>query len=112
MRRCTRLTSPLLAKLVDVLTLLRSGFISPSAPLSKSFDCDPIQLSPDDIQALEKIVRAWGQPEIGCTRNLNEIIYIALCRLQWDLDSGCEDEVVEEVQREIDYRLWCARNSL
>ena len=58
------------------------------------------------------MVRPWAQPETGHTRNFNEFIYLALCRLQWDLDSGCEDEVVEEMQREIDYRLWCARNSL
>ena len=112
MRRRKGLTSLLPAKLANVLTLLRSSITSPSAPLSGPFACDPIQLSPDEVQALEKIVSPEAQPEIGCTRNFNEIIYIALCHLQSDLDSGCKDEVVEEVQREIDYRLWCARNSL
>jgi hypothetical protein len=68
-------------------------------------------MPPDDVQALEKIVKPWAQPEIGSVRNFNEIIYIALRRLQRDLNSGCRDEVIEEVQREIDYRLWCARNS-
>jgi hypothetical protein len=32
--------------------------------------------------------------------------------LKRDLDSGCKDEVIEDVQKEIDYRLWCVRNSL
>ena len=109
MGRRTGPTSPLFAKL---LTLLRGRFVSPSAPLSSRIGCDPIQMSPDDVQALETIVRPWIPPGISHPRNFNEIIDIALRRLQWDLNFGCTDEVIEEVQREIDYRLWCARNSL
>ena len=41
-----------------------------------------------------------------------KIIEIALRRLQWELDSGREDEIIEDLQREIDYRLWCDRCDL
>ena len=64
--------------------------------------------SPDDAQILE-IVAAWDTELPGYVRNLHEIIVIALLRLQWELESGCEDEIIEDMQREIAYRLWCAK---
>ena len=64
--------------------------------------------SPDDAQILE-IVAAWDTQLPGCARNLHEIIVIALRRLRWELESGCQDEVIEDMQREIAYRVWCAK---
>jgi hypothetical protein len=58
------------------------------------------------------MVEQWGSPKPGRARNINEIIDIALHRLEWDLAFGCRDEVITDVQFEIDYRLWCARNCL
>jgi hypothetical protein len=106
MSSCTRLTSPLLAK----WTLWRSHDVAPAS--KQRVGLDPVALSPDDVLALEQMVEQWGSPKPVFTRNINEIIDIALRRLQWDLDSGCKNEVIEEAQCEIDYRLWCARNSL
>jgi hypothetical protein len=103
MSRCARLTSPLLAK----LTWWRSHDAAPASKPSSSHD--PILLSSNDVEALERIVDQWAE---GMTNNRNEIIDIALRRLQRDLDSGFMDEVIEDVQQEIDYRLWCVRNSL
>jgi len=72
-------------------------------------NCDPGSIfSPDDAQILE-IVAAWDTQLPGCARNLHEIIVIALLRLRWELESGCENEVIEDMRREIAYRLWCAK---
>jgi hypothetical protein len=103
MSRCARLTSPLLAK----LTWWRSHDAAPASKPSTSHD--PGLLSANDVEALERIVEQLAE---GKANNHNEIIDIALRRLQRDLDSGCKDEVIEDVQQEIDYRLWCVRNSL
>jgi hypothetical protein len=71
--------------------------------------CDPESIfSPDDAQILE-IVAAWDTQLPVCARNFHEIIVIALLRLRWELESGCEDEVIEDMQREVAYRLWCAK---
>ena len=58
------------------------------------------------------MVGNWESLEPGSVWNCNEIIDIALRRLQCDLSFGRRDEVIEDVQFEIDYRLWCARNCL
>jgi hypothetical protein len=106
MSRRARLTSPFLAK----LTWWRSHYV---VPLSKPpIGHDPMLLSANDVEALRRIVGQWSSAGLGGARNFNEIIDIALRRLQWDLDSGCKDQVIEDVQQEIDYRLWCTRNSL
>jgi hypothetical protein len=69
-------------------------------------------LSPDDAQFVE-IIAAWGTQLgtqlPGCAGNLHEIIVIALLRLRWELESGSRDEVIEDMRREIAYRLWCAK---
>ena len=106
MSRCSRLTYPLLAK----WTLWRSHYV---APISKLFvGHDPMLLSPNDVEALDQIAGQWAASKRGSARNVNEIIDIALQHLQRDLDSGYKDEVIEDVQFEIDYRLWCARIKL
>jgi len=72
--------------------------------------CDPGSIgSLDDAQIFE-IVAAWDTQLPDCARNFHEIIVIALRRLRWELESGCEDEVIEDMRREIAYRLWCAGN--
>ncbi len=71
---------------------------------------EAVALSADDVLVLERIVLEWTPSRLDETRNLNEIIDIALRHLQWEMDSGRKDEVIEELQLEIDYRLWCARN--
>ena len=60
------------------------------------------------FRVLGEIVECDSQG-IGRSRNMHEIIEIALRRLQRDLDSGFKDEIIEDLQREIDYRLWCTR---
>jgi len=65
-------------------------------------DCESV-VSPQDIEVLEELA-------VECGRTFNEIVEIALQRLRWELNSGRQDEVVEEVRQEIDYRQWCARN--
>jgi len=66
-------------------------------------------LSSDDERVLDQILAEWDTQGPGCARKFREIIDLALRRLQWDLDTGCKDEVIEDLQREIAYRLWCAR---
>ena len=71
--------------------------------------CDPRSIcSLDDAQIFE-IVAAWDTQLPDCARNFHEIIVIALLRLRWELESGGEDEVLEDMRREIAYRLWCAK---
>ena len=60
------------------------------------------------MQVLEQMVAEWDAQGRGA-QNLREIIGLALRRLQWELDSGAKDEVIEDLQREIEYRQWCAR---
>jgi hypothetical protein len=66
-------------------------------------------LSLDDEQLLDHILAEWDTQGPGCARKFREIIGLALRRLKWDLDTGSKDEVIEDLQREIAYRLWCAR---
>ena len=66
------------------------------------------ELAPDDMRALEQILAEWDTERLDWAQNFGEIVNLALRRLQWELDSGCKDEVIEDVQREIAYRLWCA----
>jgi hypothetical protein len=60
------------------------------------------------VQVLEQMVAGWDAPGPGA-QNFREIIGLALRRLQWELNSGAEDEVIEDLQREIEYRQWFAR---
>jgi hypothetical protein len=64
-------------------------------------------LSPGDVEELEEI-RAELRRN-GRSMSFDEIINIALWRLQQDLVSDCANEVLEDLQREIVYRRWCAR---
>jgi hypothetical protein len=93
------LISPLVAKLMSVLTFSRR-IIVPGPP------------SADEIQALEQVVKRWAQDERTEGHNIHVIIDIALRRLERELDSECRDNVMEEVRREICYRQWCSRNGL
>jgi hypothetical protein len=103
----TRLIGPLFSKLAHAFASPRSMFVPPHVPpVGEAF-----VLSADDLLALEQIVLEWTPSRLDATRNPNEIIYIALRRLQWEMDSGRKEEVIEELRREIDYRLWCARNA-
>jgi hypothetical protein len=99
-------TAPFFARLVNAVSLRRLMFAPlPTKPLaSKSV------LSPDEVRALEEIVVECDSQVPGRSRNVHEIIEIALQRLRRDLDSGFEDEIIEDLQREIDYRLWRARH--
>jgi hypothetical protein len=64
--------------------------------------------SPDDVRVFEQIIAEWDTQGLGGTRNFHEIIDLALQLMQCDLDSACKDEVIEDLQREIAYRHWCA----
>jgi hypothetical protein len=64
-------------------------------------------LSPDDVRVLERIAGEWYPKGLGRSRSTHEIIERALCQLQRELDSGHEDEITEDLRREIEYRLWC-----
>ena len=73
---------------------------------------NPVPLTPADVHALRQIVDDGGPQGLGCAQNFHEIIDIALHQLQRDLASDCRDEVIEDVQHEIRYRLWCAQKGL
>jgi hypothetical protein len=106
----TEFLAPIFANLTSALTWprLRTA-VAPAAPPTAG---NPILLTPDDVRAMQQIVDDWAPGVLNCASNVHEIIYIALQRLQRDLDSGCEDEIIDDVQREIGYRLWCARHGL
>jgi hypothetical protein len=101
----TRLITPFLATFLNPLTLPR--YALPVPPLTTPVS-EQSALSRDDVQILEQMVAEWDtqKPE---AQNLREIIGLALRRLQWELDSGGKDEVLEDLQREIEYRQWCSR---
>jgi hypothetical protein len=103
--RRARVISPFFATLLHALTLPRDRVpvLPPTPPISDQSD-----LSRDDVQVLEQIVAEWDTHGPGA-QNFREIIGLALRRLQWELDSGGKDEVIEDLQREIEYRQWCAR---
>jgi hypothetical protein len=70
-----------------------------------------VGLSPADVQVLERILAEWDTQGVGCPLNSRKIVDLALRRLQWELYAGCQDEVIEDVRREIAYRQWCAKTS-
>ena len=96
-----------LKRLLGSLTWPRFEY---SAPEQTSLAGVTVLLSPDDLQVLEQILARWAPCGPADSWNSHEIIEIALRRLQSELDCGHEREVIEDLQREIDYRLWCARN--
>jgi hypothetical protein len=102
------LLGPFLARLANAVTLRR--FIYAVVPRTKPVSYKSL-LAPDDILVLNEILDELDQQGLERPPNINEIIEIALRRLQWDLDSGREDEIIEDLEREIDYRQWCARFS-
>jgi hypothetical protein len=65
-------------------------------------------LSPGDLDAIEDIRVEWQQHRDGSTPGHEEIIDLALRRMQRDLVSGDSSEVIEDLRREIGYRQWCA----
>ncbi len=64
-----------------------------------------------DLEILESI-RTELELRSGIrTHEDRDIIDLALRLLQKDLDSGAAGEVIEEVRREVLYRLWCTESS-
>ena len=100
------LIAPFLAKLLNALTSRRfvPAALAPTSPVSYTS-----VLSPAEVRILERIVAEWYP--LGCVRsqNVHQIIEMALLQLQRELDSGHEDEITEDLRREVEYRLWCAR---
>jgi hypothetical protein len=90
------------ARLVD--HLLNAFLKATSPPVRNKF------ISPDEIQALECMLAEWYPQGLGCQRNVQEVAGVALRRLQVDLDSRYRHDVMEALEREIDYRLWCSKN--
>jgi hypothetical protein len=82
---------------------------APDSGHSKSTPCDESMLSPDDQDVLEDIRAAWVLRRNNCPPHQEELVDIALRRMQQDLHSCRREEVVEDVQREIAYRLWCTQ---
>jgi hypothetical protein len=102
----TCLIAPLFAKLVNAVSLRHFML---AIPFRKTPVSHRTVLSPDDVRVLEEIIVGCDSHGMGRSRNVHEIIEIALLRLQKDLDSGFKEEIIEDLQREIDYRLWCTR---
>jgi hypothetical protein len=96
---------PFLARLANAVSLRR--FICAVAPRTKPVHYKPL-LAPDYVLVLNEILDELDQQGLGRAPNIHEIMEIALHRLQQDLDSGREDEIVQDLEREIDYRQWCA----
>jgi hypothetical protein len=68
------------------------------------------RLSLTDVETAEQTLAERELSSALPVAAYREIIRCALRRMQRDLDSGSGDEVVEESQREILYRQWCAAN--
>ena len=71
---------------------------------------DEFRLPPGDLEILESIREELELRGDNLTHDDRDIIDLALRLLQKDLDSSSADEVVEEVNREMLYRQWCAQS--
>lgn len=113
MARRDRLNEPLLARLANALTSTDCVFGTPvsTKPASIPTVVAEYSLSAEDLQMLEQSVAEWDLRESDCKSKFNEIVDIALRRLQWELNTGYQDAVIADLRLEIDYRLWCGRRS-
>jgi hypothetical protein len=67
-------------------------------------------LSPEDKDDVEQIRAELQLTHAGRDFEDGEIVDIALRRMWQDLNSDSRGELMEELQRWILYRQWCARN--
>jgi hypothetical protein len=68
-------------------------------------------LSPADVRLLDAMLAQWDRHSPGSRKIAHKDVEMALRRLQWELKSSRADDVIEALEREIDYRLWCDRNT-
>lgn len=61
-------------------------------------------------EALEEIRSEWTACGLGAAPSDREIVSVALHFMQIEIDAGLEDEVLEDLRREVEYRRWCAAN--
>jgi hypothetical protein len=91
--------------------MFRSLWAGLSRGLSTEFACEAIP-SPGDDEMLSEILgeiqTGWRSGSVAASPEREDLVDLALRRMQRDLQSARRIEVIADVQREIAYRAWCA----